>query len=588
MPSGNLKGCVHRELRYDTAYALQRRVMEVLTTGQERVFSQGVGHYWTPHSGRNFIPSAAAALNIKKTDRDMLGGWAAQESDQYNRVAKVRIQTIQARVAATFADRTTSDPLLEADALEDFSTVTPASTSQLHTHSVKSGNTLRRFLLVATGLTHEADFRGALHEKWSQQNDVDYELVYYDLSRKLNFFEVLLLLEHVRAGFFEAVHLVPPAHTWSRVRHSSPDQPPLRSRDHPLGLTGLSPQLQAKVDQSNREIEIVTWLLEQATLCSERTVGVLLIFPEDLGGHEHTGPATIWDNMHLRELDGACEVQRGAAFLCQIASTEYRRPLGLLSNLAWVKAQMVPGWPRLYKSDQYLLYDGPLPDRCQCAVRHAPMRGTWDQESFNSSHSTGFGEQFWHCCSNQFQPCARHAPLRDGALPGSSSSSPSLFSSLFSFQNWSGSAYSLYSHWSSCTLTRAILADYAGPTSAAEFFGSWNFGDYFKFCRVTSPGRVSLDSSQTGILCCPSPSRDAGTNLNMARTTSPSLTTSMNAGTVLGMARTASSSQTPGTTEGPLVTSSPRGDGWRTHGGCGSAGKGSLHQARLLGSFRFP
>ena len=121
MPSGNLRGCVHRELRYDTAYALQRRVMEVLTTGQERVFGHGVGHYWTPHSGRNFLPSAAAALNIEKTDRDMLGGWAAQESDRYNRVAKVKIQMIQARVAATFADRITIDPLLETDALEDFS-----------------------------------------------------------------------------------------------------------------------------------------------------------------------------------------------------------------------------------------------------------------------------------------------------------------------------------------------------------------------------------------------------------------------------------------------------------------------------------
>ena len=121
MPSGNLRGCVHRELRYDTAYALQRRVMEVLSTGQERVFGHGVGHYWTPHSGRNFLPSAAAALNIEKTDRDMLGGWAAQESDRYNRVAKVKIQMIQARVAATFADRITVDPLLETDALEDFS-----------------------------------------------------------------------------------------------------------------------------------------------------------------------------------------------------------------------------------------------------------------------------------------------------------------------------------------------------------------------------------------------------------------------------------------------------------------------------------
>ena len=40
----------------------------------------------------------------------MLGGWMAQESDRYNRVAKVRIQ-----------DRANSDPLLETDALEEFS-----------------------------------------------------------------------------------------------------------------------------------------------------------------------------------------------------------------------------------------------------------------------------------------------------------------------------------------------------------------------------------------------------------------------------------------------------------------------------------
>ena len=55
---------------------------------------------------------------------------------------------------------------------------------------------------MATGLSHEADFRGALHERWSQQNDSSYELVYYDLNRKLDFFEVLLLLEHVRNWIF--------------------------------------------------------------------------------------------------------------------------------------------------------------------------------------------------------------------------------------------------------------------------------------------------------------------------------------------------------------------------------------------------
>ena len=150
--------------------------------------------------------------------------------------------------------------------------------------------------------------------------------------------------------FFAAVHLATPTptpyspspsslpNTWSRVRHSSEDQPQLRSRKHPLGLCSLSPQSQTKDDQSNRELEIVTWLLEQATLCTR----ILLIFPEDLGGREHSGPATIWNNTHLHKLDGASEVQRGATFLRQIASTESRRPVGLFTDLAWVKSQMAP------------------------------------------------------------------------------------------------------------------------------------------------------------------------------------------------------------------------------------------------------
>ena len=120
MPSGNLKGCLQRELRYDTAYALQKRVMDVLVSDGQKLFTHGVGHFWSPHSGRNFLPSAAGALNVDKSDRDMLGGWAAQESDRYNRVARLRIRAVQAQVAETFADRVNHDPLFEGDAIEEF------------------------------------------------------------------------------------------------------------------------------------------------------------------------------------------------------------------------------------------------------------------------------------------------------------------------------------------------------------------------------------------------------------------------------------------------------------------------------------
>ena len=135
---------------------------------------------------------------------------------------------------------------------------------------VKSCKSLLRFLLVATHVSHETDFQGALHDKRSQQNETTYELMYFDHGRKMDFLRSYFSLSTFEL-FFEAVHLAPPANTGSRVRHSSADQPPLRSRKHPLGLCSLSPQPQAKVNQSNREIEIVRWLLEQATLCVEKT-----------------------------------------------------------------------------------------------------------------------------------------------------------------------------------------------------------------------------------------------------------------------------------------------------------------------------
>ena len=152
----------------------------------------------------------------------------------------------------------------------------PASTAcQSHTPFVKSCQTLLRFLLVAAHVCHETDFQGALHDRWSQQNETAYELVYFDLGRKLHCLRSYFSLSTFELDFFAAWQLAPPANTWSTVCHRSADQHLLRSRKHPLGLCSLSPQSQSKVDQSNREIEIVTWILQQATLCTKKTNGIL-------------------------------------------------------------------------------------------------------------------------------------------------------------------------------------------------------------------------------------------------------------------------------------------------------------------------
>ena len=65
-----------------------------------------------------------------------------------------------------------------------------------------------------------------------------FELTYLDPTLLFDFLAVLDLLDHVRHGYFDMVHIVPSASTWSRSRHSEHSgQPPLRSRSSPLGLS---------------------------------------------------------------------------------------------------------------------------------------------------------------------------------------------------------------------------------------------------------------------------------------------------------------------------------------------------------------
>ena len=397
---------------------------------------------------------------------------------------------------------------------------------------------LTRVLLVTAHDCYETDFLGGHRDALQQHGNISLELAYFDLSRKLGFFEILILLGHVKAGFFTAVHLAPPASTWSRIRHScSSGQPSLRTREHPTGLSHLSPQLQLKVEESNRQIETLTWLFEQAVLCAQRKVWVLRVFPEDLGGHVQSGPTSIWSSSHLRKLDGISDVQRGAAFLCQFAGTESRRPVGLFTNIKAVKAQMVNGWPRLYRVNKYFMYDGPVNDKCSCTKPHTPIRGVNSHEEFLSSASAGFGKRFWSL-SHASLVVEEHVLLRAGGTSSTSSSlSPSHLSSapLFSLAGHSGSASSLYYAWSYERPSRSMLSVFSGSGNASMFFDSHTS----QLCRLTpchfGPGPGGSQSGNDG----------TGSSASSS-TTRP---------------------HSSGSLQAPLVTVSPRGDGGWTHGG---------------------
>ena len=116
-PTNNYQGFKVKELKYSTAFAVQTYIISTATYRGLRVFGNSTGHYYTSHSGRNFMPSAASVLGFTKSERDVLGGWAADGSQRYTRTAKYKIAQMQIAVASTFKN-SEPDQLAESDGLD--------------------------------------------------------------------------------------------------------------------------------------------------------------------------------------------------------------------------------------------------------------------------------------------------------------------------------------------------------------------------------------------------------------------------------------------------------------------------------------
>ena len=339
---------------------------------------------------------------------------------------------------------------------------------------MKLDNTFRRLLLVAADDSVESDLLAALKKsEVVQKFDGVFELAFFRLQRDADFLDILVLLNLLRDGFFEAVYLIPPAASWSRLRSRTTEgQLPLRSRAEPLGLSSLNPQQSERVRQSNREVEAVSWFAAQSARCKVRRVGLVLMFPEDLGGHVRDGPASPWSSREFQELESACDVRRGSAFLCQLASTDQRRPVGIITNLPTLQSQLSLQWPQLERHSDELVYRGPLPESCSCVPPHAPFRGTDAEEGFISSSSQSPSTNFWSICLADLDSFSGSS-LRDGggSIP---SQQQSWVSSgfTFSFSSSSHSRASLFSHWMAGSLSRAVLSDFGSPGQVDRVFSS--------------------------------------------------------------------------------------------------------------------
>ena len=118
-PTDGYRGCRRKELKYVIGSAVQFRVLSSLKVDVKQLFEHTVAQHWTPHSGRNYLPSATGALGYAKGDRYLLGR-SAQASDRHTRLARQRITTMQLTVAATFSEQVNLDRLAESESLECF------------------------------------------------------------------------------------------------------------------------------------------------------------------------------------------------------------------------------------------------------------------------------------------------------------------------------------------------------------------------------------------------------------------------------------------------------------------------------------
>ena len=331
----------------------------------------------------------------------------------------------------------------------------------------------RRVLLLTSESALEAEVRDAL---WIRQQEkkpgLFFELTYVDPALFSDFLGVLDLLDHVRSGYFDMIHIVPSAATWSRSRHSQHSgQPPLRSRSSPLGLSSLSPSETVKINMANRALEVAAWVAEQSLQCPSKFVGLNIIFPEDLGGHCVHGPSSIWVLREFRFLEGVRDARRAAAYMCQFTRSEYKRPTGILSNCTSIRPLLFSGWPNLIEIQNSLTYKGPLPLSCSCGRMHTPFIGLADDSSFLTSASPGFGAGFWTSCVYDDMVERSFVSLRDGDRSDLTplGDSPLLAPSLASA---SSSLRSTYEAWKAGTLTKASLADIAPSDSIAAYFSA--------------------------------------------------------------------------------------------------------------------
>eukprot|EP00438_Fugacium_kawagutii_P029427 Skav210009 [mRNA] locus=scaffold1212:16785:17881:- [translate_table: standard] len=101
-PEGALvhQKCTDAPMKYYEATAISATVFSVLDDESgDMLFAQGWERFWTEGSGRSTLSSGLAALGVSQQDRNILGRWCPEGSDQYMRTFGAAVHKLQIQFA---------------------------------------------------------------------------------------------------------------------------------------------------------------------------------------------------------------------------------------------------------------------------------------------------------------------------------------------------------------------------------------------------------------------------------------------------------------------------------------------------------
>ena len=114
------------------------------------------------------------------------------------------------------------------------------------------------------------------------------------------------------------------------------------------------------------------------------------------GGQQQHGPASIWQLAEVMAIvQRAREATRSSAFTCEPWAADSPRPLAFISNLSFLSAGLVQGWPKLQLKGDFLQYSGPLCLSCACGNPHRELRGIDHRGRFATQVAPLFPVVFW-------------------------------------------------------------------------------------------------------------------------------------------------------------------------------------------------